>query len=84
MIYDFIWESAGIMGILPHSLAFHQLVQMREACEHERWDRLAYNIAISVSSQGAKNVTVKQFHKFYQDNKSDLTTEKLRSLKGHF
>ena len=84
MIYSFVWESAGILGILPHSLAFHQLVMMREACEHERWDRLAYNLAINVSSQGAKNITVKQFHKFYQDNKSDLTSEKLRSMKQHF
>jgi len=84
MIYDLVWDSAGILGILPHSLAFHQLVKMREACERERWDRLAYNLAINISSQGAKNITVKQFHKFYQDNKSDLTTDKLRSLKGHF
>ena len=79
-----MWESAGILGILPHSLSFHQLATMREAFERERWDRLAYDLAINASSRGAKNITVKQFHKFYQDNKSDLTTDKLRSLKGHF
>ena len=73
-----------MLGIMPHPLAFHQLVLMREGCEKERWDRLAYDLAISSSMQGAKNITVNQFHKFYQDNKSDLTTEKLRSLKGHF
>lgn len=73
-----------MLGILPHPLAFHQLVMMREACERERWDRLAYDLAINASSQGAKNVTVKQFHKFYQDNKSDLTSDKLRAMKKHF
>ncbi len=83
-MYNFVWESAGVLGILPHSLAFHQLVMMRESCEHERWDRLSYDLAVYASMKGAKNVTTKQFHKFYQDNKSDLTTEKLRSLKGHF
>ncbi len=83
-MYNFVWESAGVIGILPHSLAFHQLVKMREACERERWDRLAYDLAMSASMQGVKNITVKQFHKFYQDNKSDLTNEKLRSLKSHF
>ena len=83
-MYNFVWESAGVLGILPHSLAFHQLVMMRESCEHERWDRLSYDLAVYASMKGAKNVTTKQFHKFYQDNMSDLSTEKLRSLKGHF
>ena len=83
-MYKFVWESAGILGILPPSLSFHQLVLMRDSCEHERWDRLSYHLALYASMKGAKNVTVKQFHKFYQDNKSDLTSDKLRSMKKHF
>ena len=83
-MYKFVWESAGILGIMPHSLAYHQLSMMREGCEREGWDRLAYHLAVYMSAKGAKNITVNQFHKFYQDNKSDLTTEKLKSLKKHF
>ncbi len=72
------------MGIDPRPFTFHQLVLMRTAYENEQWDRLSYTLAVQMSAKGVKNVTSEQFHKFKATIKPQMTTDALRSLKGHF
>jgi hypothetical protein len=84
MIYEFIWEAAGIVGLDPSPFSFHQIMLMRKGCEGERWDRLSYELAVYMSSKGAKNITVEQFHKFKMEQKPQMTTDALRALKGNF
>ncbi len=59
---------------------------MREGCESESWDRLAYFIGVYLASQGNKNINVDSFHKFRQQKEKDssITKEELHSLKSHF
>jgi len=58
---------------------------MREGCERENWDRLAYWCATYAAGQGAKNVRMETFHKFdIAENKQEMTKEHLHSLKNYF
>jgi len=57
---------------------------MREGCERESWDRLAYWCATYASGQGAKNVRMEQFHKFDIAEKEQMSKEHLHSLKNYF
>jgi hypothetical protein len=74
-----------VLKLNPLDLQFYQLIAMRNACEFEAWDRLAFSTAYSAAFAGVKKIRFEDYHKFLADApKKSITKDELHALKTHF
>ena len=63
-VEEFIYETAGVVGIDPRPFTFRELTLMRTGKEKEEWERLSFSLANQAAFQGAKKVKIESFNKF--------------------
>ena len=63
-VEQFIFHTAGNVGLAPWDFTFWQLVLMREGAERERWERLSFQLANIAGFAGAKKPELALFNKF--------------------